>query len=192
MDQLMKYQFSKIFPGSRLLDIHEFLKEKGVKCDQDSNAVKYIYHDPCHTPIKKYDPLQITKELLDSEVVLSDRCCGESGTLAVSRPDISTQLRYRKLEEINKNIDSLSAQKVVKKDDKAVVKTEVKESPEATKIKIMTTCPACQQGLLRYNDDTNLEVDYIVVEMCNNILGENWQQEFIEKANKGGIERVLL
>jgi Fe-S oxidoreductase len=31
MDQLQKYQFDKIFPGCRLLDIHEYLIEKGVK-----------------------------------------------------------------------------------------------------------------------------------------------------------------
>ena len=30
MDQLQKYQFEKIFPGCRLLDIHEYLIEKGV------------------------------------------------------------------------------------------------------------------------------------------------------------------
>ena len=29
MDQLQKYQFEKIFPGCRLLDIHEYLMEKG-------------------------------------------------------------------------------------------------------------------------------------------------------------------
>ena len=33
MDQLQKYEFEKIFPGCRLLDIHEYLLEKGVKLD---------------------------------------------------------------------------------------------------------------------------------------------------------------
>jgi FAD/FMN-containing dehydrogenase/Fe-S oxidoreductase len=182
MDQLLKYQFSQIFPGSRLLDIHEFLKEKGMQLDKNSDAVQYIYHDPCHTPMKKYDPLKITQELLNAEVVLSDRCCGESGTLAVSRPDISTQLRYRKLEELNKNIDTLSQSN-----------EQNKKTPESKQnVKIMTSCPACQQGLMRYQGDTELDVDYIVVEMCKHLLGEDWQQKFIEKANHGGIERVLL
>ena len=31
MDQLQKYEFEKIFPGCRLLDIHEYLMEKGVQ-----------------------------------------------------------------------------------------------------------------------------------------------------------------
>ncbi len=30
MDQLLKYEFEKIFPGCRLLDIHEYLMEKGI------------------------------------------------------------------------------------------------------------------------------------------------------------------
>jgi len=171
MDQLLKYQFSQIFPGSRLMDIHEYLREQGIRLE-NNKGMKYIYHDPCHAPMKIYQPLTVAKELLNTEVVLSDRCCGESGTLAVSRPDISTQLRYRKLEEIRKN------------------QKELGEGDE--KVKIMTSCPACQQGLERYSGDTNLDVDYIVVELCNNLFGENWQNEFIEKVNHGGIERVLL
>ena len=30
-DQLLKYQFDKLFPSCRLLDIHEYLFEKGIK-----------------------------------------------------------------------------------------------------------------------------------------------------------------
>jgi Fe-S oxidoreductase len=30
----------------------------------------------------------------------NDRCCGESGTLMVRVPDISTQVRFRKEEEV--------------------------------------------------------------------------------------------
>ena len=33
MDQLQKYEFEKIFPGCRLLDIHEYLMEKDVKLE---------------------------------------------------------------------------------------------------------------------------------------------------------------
>jgi len=28
--------------------------------------------------------------------------------------------------------------------------------------------------------------------MAKHILGENWQNEFVEKANNGGVEKVLL
>ena len=33
MDQLQKYEFEKIFPGCRLLDIHEYLMEKQIKME---------------------------------------------------------------------------------------------------------------------------------------------------------------
>ncbi|MDO9467140.1 MAG: (Fe-S)-binding protein, partial [Thiobacillus sp.] len=99
MDQLLKYEFEKIFPGCRLLDIHEYLMEKGVKLD-DVSGERYLYHDPCHTPMKTHAPMKVANALLGGDVKLSDRCCGESGTLAVSRPDISTQNRFRKEEEI--------------------------------------------------------------------------------------------
>ena len=58
MDQLMKYQFEQIFPGCRLLDIHEYLMEKGVAMQQQSDT-RYLYHDPCHTPMKQHNPLQV-------------------------------------------------------------------------------------------------------------------------------------
>jgi FAD/FMN-containing dehydrogenase/Fe-S oxidoreductase len=45
MDQLAKYEFDKIFPGSRLLDIHEYLLEKGVKLE-GVTGTRYMYHDP--------------------------------------------------------------------------------------------------------------------------------------------------
>ncbi len=175
MDQLMKYQFDQIFPGCRLLDIHEYLMEKGVKLDGVS-GVQYMYHDPCHTPMKQYNPTQVASTLMGQKVLLSDRCCGEAGTFAVSRPDIATQVRFRKQEELHKGIEQLTGAPVARKGN----------------VKMLTSCPACQQGLSRYNDDTGMETDYIVVELANTLLGENWQRRFIERAKQGGIERVLL
>ncbi|MBL8312375.1 MAG: DUF3683 domain-containing protein, partial [Rubrivivax sp.] len=99
MDQLSKYEFEKIFPGCRLLDIHEYLMEKGVKLD-GVEGVRYMYHDPCHTPMKTHQPIKVVNQLMGSPVALNDRCCGESGTLAATRPDISTQVRFRKEEEM--------------------------------------------------------------------------------------------
>ena len=171
MDQLLKYQFDKIFPGCRLLDIHEYMMEKGLKLDGGSGT-RYMYHDPCHTPIKAYNPLKVANELLGGGVRLSDRCCGESGTFAVARPDIATQVRSRKQEEIQK------------------VAAEI--GGDAANIKLLTSCPSCLQGIARYNDDTGIEVDYIVVEMARHLLGENWLADYVSKANNGGIERVLL
>ena len=63
MDQLRKYEFDRIFPGCRLLDIHEYLMEKGVRLE-GAGGVRYMYHDPCHTPMKTYAPLKVVNELM--------------------------------------------------------------------------------------------------------------------------------
>ena len=176
MDQLMKYQFEQIFPGCRLLDIHEFLLEKGLQLD-GVNGVRYLYHEPCHTPMKQYSGIEVANRLMNTRVDLNDRCCGESGTLAVTRPDISTQVRFRKQEEIEKGA--------------AALRNAEGGSPDA-KVKILTSCPSCLQGMHRFADDANVEPDYIVVEMARHLLGEQWLPEYVGKANQGGIERVLL
>jgi FAD/FMN-containing dehydrogenase/Fe-S oxidoreductase len=173
MDQLQKYQFDKIFPGCRLLDIHEYLLEKDVKL-QGVQGTRYMYHDPCHSPMKTYQPLQVVKSLMATNVSLSERCCGESGTFGVTLPQIATQVRFRKEEEMRKGAEALRADGF------------------KGEIKILTSCPSCQQGLSRYNDDSGTTADYIVVEMARHLLGKDWLPDYVAKANDGGIERVLL
>jgi FAD/FMN-containing dehydrogenase/NAD-dependent dihydropyrimidine dehydrogenase PreA subunit len=176
LDQLLGYEFERIFPGCRLMDIHEFLRERGMSV-ADTPGVDYLYHDPCHSPMKRYDPLETGAALLGGSFTQSDRCCGEAGTFAVARPDIATQVRFRKQEELKRGIQRLTGDDTV-------------TDPE--RVKLVTTCPACQQGLDRYRQETGLESDYIVVEMARRLLGEDWQAEFVRTANRGGIERVLL
>jgi Fe-S oxidoreductase len=175
MDQLQKYEFEKIFPGCRLLDIHEYLMEKGVKMKGVAGQ-RYMYHDPCHSPMKTHDPSKVTKALMGQDVPLNDRCCGEAGTFAVARPDIATQVKMRKQEEIEKGIKQLS----------------VPLGKSTASVKILTSCPSCLQGLQRYGDDTNTTADYIVVELAKHNLGKNWLEEYVDKVTKGGIEKILL
>jgi FAD/FMN-containing dehydrogenase/Fe-S oxidoreductase len=175
MDQLQKYEFEKIFPGCRLLDIHEYLMEKDMRL-QGVTGTRYMYHDPCHSPMKTYKPLEVTNKLMGTDVALNDRCCGESGTFAAARPDIATQVKFRKQEELEKGMQKMGL---------------TVGAPEQ-QVKILTSCPSCLQGLSRYGDDTGIEADYIVVEMAKHILGENWMEDYIHKANNGGIEKVLL
>ncbi|MBK5103656.1 MAG: FAD-binding oxidoreductase, partial [Burkholderiales bacterium] len=177
MDQLQKYEFDKIFPGCRLLDIHEYLLEQGVKLDGVA-GVRYLYHDPCHTPMKTYQPLKVVNQLMGSAVKLNERCCGEAGTLALTRPDISTQVRFRKEEEMRKDV--------------AAVRADAGNERFQGKVKVLTSCPSCLQGLARYSEDAGTDADYIVVEIARQLLGPDWMAEYVAKANQGGIERVLL
>jgi Fe-S oxidoreductase len=88
----------------------------------------------------------------------------------MTRPDVSTQVRFSKEESLRKSVQQAGGRAV----------------------KVLTSCPSCLQGLARFEGDTGAEADYIVVEMARRLLGENWLPEFVDKANAGGIERVLL
>jgi len=176
-DQLLTYKFEEIFPGSRILDIHEYLLEKGLRLE-GVTGTRYMYHDPCHSPIKSQDPLTVVNALLNSQangrIEKNDRCCGESGTFAISRPDIATQVRLRKQQEMDKGAARLRA------------------GGYDGEVKILTSCPSCLQGLQRYGDDAGTDADYVVVEMARHLLGPHWLEQYVHQANRGGIERVLV
>ena len=125
--------------------------------------------------MKQRDPLKTVSGLLGGVAVnKSERCCGESGTLAVTRGDISNQVRFRKAEELQADVSKI-------RDD------------SKTPVKLLTSCPSCLQGLQRYQGDVEkLEVDYIVVEMARHLLGKKWLDDYVKQARNGGIERVLL
>jgi len=164
MDQLQKYEFERIFPGCRLLDIHEYLMEKDYSLDGVTGE-HYVYHDPCHSPMKTYQPLKVTESLL-----------GKSVTFAVARPDIATQVRERKSRELVANLAD----------------NNVEVGDKTHNVKMMTSCPACVQGLSRFKDETGMDTDYIVVELAKGLFGENWANDFVDRANDGGVEQVLL
>jgi Fe-S oxidoreductase len=188
-DQLQGYEFEKIFPGCRIIDIHEYLLEKNISLVTQANAGAtgngYLYHDPCHSPLKLQDPMKTVKALVGNTVLKSERCCGESGTLGVTRPDIATQIRFRKEAQLRNDATALQTQ----------LQAEGAPAKASANVKILTSCPSCVQGLSRYGNDLNnglLEVDYIVVEMANQILGKDWLGQYVKTANQGGIERVLV
>jgi FAD/FMN-containing dehydrogenase/Fe-S oxidoreductase len=176
-DQLQGYEFEKIFPGCKIMDIHEFLMEKGVALG-NATGIRYMYHDPCHSPMKKHDPLTVVNTLMNGAqngvIAKNDRCCGESGTLAITRPDVSTQVRFRKEQEVQSGV------------------ARIRAAGHGGEVKILTSCPSCLQGLKRFNDDAELDADYIVVEIARHLLGADWLPDYVRRANRGGIERVLV
>ncbi len=124
--------------------------------------------------MKTYAPGKVVSSLMGADVPVNDRCCGESGTFAVTRPDIATQVRFRKEEEIRKGTQAL------------------RSDGFDGEIKVLTSCPSCLQGLSRYNGEAGIGADYVVIEMAKRLLGDNWMDDYVSRANEGGIERVLL
>ncbi|MBQ9239834.1 MAG: DUF3400 domain-containing protein, partial [Duodenibacillus sp.] len=175
--QLKDYHFEEIFPGCRIIDIHEYLLEKGVVVT-GQDQTRYLFHDPCHTPFTAASPItavnRIFKPFDGSSVLQTQRCCGESGTFAVGRPDIATQVRFRKEEDI------LKTKNLVRGDD------------FSGEVRILTACPGCLQGISRYGERTGTSAEFMVVEMARLTLGDDWMTGFIKQVKKEGIEGILL
>jgi len=169
-DQLTKYELGQVFPDAPLIDIHEYLMEQGVKTDSVTGT-EYMYHVPCHSPLKRHGTQAAIETLLSSDAVKSEDCCGEAGTMAVAQPVIAGKIRARKEEQMQ------------------LAKAQL---PGEGEQKILTSCPSCLQGLSRLEGETGVEADYIVVELVKHLHGEEWQKSFIEKVKAGGIERVLM
>jgi Fe-S oxidoreductase len=87
---------------------------------------------------------------------------------------VATQVKFRKQQEIEQGAARLRA------------------GGFDGDVKILTSCPACLQGLSRFDGDAGTSADYIVVEVAKRLLGENWAAQYVDRANNGGIERVLL
>src|SRR4029079_1298628 len=65
-DQLEGYKFEEIFPGCRIVDIHEYLLEHGITLGDGPGS---LYHAPCHTPMKLQDPMKTVKALMGDAVL---------------------------------------------------------------------------------------------------------------------------
>jgi Fe-S oxidoreductase len=173
MDQLQKYEFEKIFPGCRLLDIHEYLMEKGLKLEGVSGT-RYMYHEPCHTPMKVHSGIKVANELMGQRVDLSDRCCGESGTLAVTRPDISTQVRFRKQEEIEKGAAAARSKRRRRGEDPHL-------------LPVLPAGPVALRQRRRWHGSPTTSWS-----KWPSTSSARLDEGLRPKANSGGIERVLL
>jgi Fe-S oxidoreductase len=83
-------------------------------------------------------------------------------------------VRFRKQEELQRGINMFAQQN------------------STAPVKLLTTCPACVQGLSRYRDQLPVEVSYPVLELVHNLWGADWENQFLSLLKQGGIERVLL
>lgn len=119
--------------------------------------------------MKLRSPIATVRGLVGEGARLTERCGGEAGTfatsrpdIATSRPDIATQVKFRKAEELDKGRDA-------------------QQAAGAGEVKVLTSCPACLQGLSRYTDDNGMDADYIVVELAKKLLGEDWMAKFLDR-----------
>ena len=184
MDQLLKYEFDKIFPGCRLLDIHEYLFEKGVKLD-GVQGTQYMYHEPCHTPMKQHirhqggQPADGPAGRPLRPLLRRVRHAGGDAPRRVDADPLPQAAGNRGGWRNCKN-SALAGRRMHRR------------VARRTATEILTSCPSCLQGLSRYRDDANVEADYVVVEMARHLLGEDWLENYVRRQRRRHRARAAL
>jgi len=96
-EQLTTLHLTESFEAP-VMDVVAFLAKKGLTLDTSSSN-NLLYHAPCHDSLDG-KAVSILTKIGDYELNLTTHCCSESGTLAISRPDISGTLRDKKSETL--------------------------------------------------------------------------------------------
>jgi hypothetical protein len=158
-DQLQGYEFEEIFPGCRIIDIHEYLLEKGITLPRAGRL-------PVPRPLPQPDEAAGPDE--DGEGAGRRQRAGEQALLRRERHagrDPAGHLHPGALPQ------GRGARK-----GEAALRARQRGDTGAN-VKILTSCPSCLQGLKRYGDDLKnglLEADYIVVEMARRSWARDW------------------
>ena len=120
-----------------------------------------LYHKPCHDSLQGKGLKVIAQA--GGQVRDTAHCCGEAGTLALSRPDIGVQLQDRK---------------------EAALKEALAEAPERKTL--LTNCPACLQGLGR-QERLGVKVTHLAVALAEAAGGVAWKKDLVRMASKAEL-----
>lgn len=166
-EMLQKYDIQNIFNRAELIDINEFLVKEKLYSKNALSKQPLIYHEPCHSPLKHFGAEHTFKNLFNENAIDFPNCCGEAGTLALSRPDISNILKERK----SNNLRNITTN---------------------NEVEILTTCPSCVLGLSKLNGNYKVNGKSLAVYNAEQFLGKNWQRNFIREIKKNGIDKILF
>jgi Fe-S oxidoreductase len=132
-----------------LRDVSAFALEAGL----DAEALgEVLYHKPCHDSLDGAGPKLIASA--GGRAHVAPHCCGEAGTLALSRPDIGVDLHDRK--------------------EAAFVAAKAQHPHCST---LVTNCPSCIQGLGRH-EGLGVEALHLTEHLARKTGGPDWEREF--------------
>ena len=164
-EMLAQYDLGKVFRDAPLLDINEFLVQNNLVRAERPTSGPLFYHEPCHTPLKSLGMEATFKGLLGASPVPVPECCGDAGTLCLSRPDISCVLRQRKAE----SLEAL---------------------PDDGELEILTTCPSCVSGLSKQGNGRKVSGKSLVVRVAEEVLGSTWERDAIRTLKSGAVRKI--
>ena len=167
-EMLEQYDLGRVFRNAPLMDINEFLVQRDLvsphRADRPATG-RLLYHEPCHTPLKSPGFDATVRALLGATPVLVPECCGEAGTLSLSRPDISCILRRRKAEP-------------------------VKEVSAGGEHEILTTCPSCVAGLSKQWNGRQVTGKSLIVRVAEEQIGSGWERDALRMLKKGAVAKI--
>jgi len=134
--------------GAPLADASAWALEQGLRHAPLGAA---LYHRPCHDSLKGRG-LQVLAAA-GAEARDVPACCGEAGTLALSRPDIGMKLFDRKEAELREALGGLPG------GGRGTV--------------LLTNCPACLQGLGR-QQKLGIRVEHLALRLAESVDGQ-WE-----------------
>ncbi len=140
-----------------LADVSLLAIDNGLTVDAASAC---LYHAPCHDSLEGEGENLLARAGHTAAMV--PYCCGDAGTLVLSRPDISAAMRARKRDALTDAIQKTDAEPL-----------------------LLTNCPACIAGLGR-NRGLNLRVRHLAEELARGIDGEQWikqSRNWLQRAN---------
>jgi D-lactate dehydrogenase (cytochrome) len=143
----------KIF-GAPVMDVARFVQERGLKIE---GGGRFLYHAPCHDSLDGKAGA-VLGALGGLQVERVPHCCGEAGTLSLSRPDIANAMLHRKAAALKEAVGLQHSGGVV-----------------------LTNCPSCLQGLGR-NAALGIRPRHIAVEIAEKRSGSDWQDKFRARA----------
>jgi D-lactate dehydrogenase (cytochrome) len=149
--------------GAPLADAAAWALDQGLKHEPLGEA---FYHRPCHDSLKGKG-MQLLAAA-GGRAVDVPACCGEAGTLALSRPDIGNKLFDRKEVELRAALEL--------------------RPPDAPKAVLLTNCPACLQGLGR-QEKLGIKVEHLAVRLAQSV-DEDWEAKLAQLAR--GAEAVTF
>jgi FAD/FMN-containing dehydrogenase/Fe-S oxidoreductase len=131
--------------NSSLADVSRLAVENGLAVGIQPGR---FYHAPCHDSLDGSGEALLAR--LGHPSIVVPHCCGEAGTLALSRPDIAAAMGLRKGDAFQAAFAGVDGEKIV-----------------------LTNCPSCLSGLAR-NQSLGFRARHLAEELAICVDGKDW------------------
>ena len=151
MDELYGLQIPKLF-DCRLMDVSEYALISGLeaRCSEQR-----FYHAPCHDSLEG-KAIKLLEDKCGFSMKATSHCCSEAGTMALSRPDITSKMLDKKRISINESLQKEGVGSGI----------------------LLTNCPSCLQGLGR-NESSGMKPRHLAEELAIRAGGYDWESELV-------------